>query len=825
MKDIFIMPTQHFDLIWRKSGEYYRSVRTRVIKKSLEILKKHPEYRFYLDEAEVVSEFMEQNPECADELTHAIQSGKFAVCGGGWSLADTNMVCGESIVRNLMYGRQWFKKTFGIDVASGSYVDTFGMCGQLPQIMKKLGDDFCVPGRTPGGEGKYEYGDYGCFRWKGIDGTEVVSGVSALGRMSWDGMSGFDGYGVMEGFDELYRQKGGDRELAKKNITAGLEDLKKVRGDVLYTEYTGEEHTPSDVLPQIVKELNAKSDGCRFHICTPDEFFGQVEKSRLPVICGEFNPVFTGCYTTRIKIKQGIRKAENTLLSEESLLVLSRVLSGEKLTGHLSEAWRDLSYAEFHDAICGCHIDESSREILAKIDHVLAYTSEGQTFAQLAADSLQAPRNSYAVFNTLGFSREDTAVLPGVHNCGIVDDEGNHIPSVDEEDGIRFAASLPAFGYRCYRAVPGGRGAVSHALESDCFETSRYRVQISPKRLFVFDKLLGTRLDTETTPLGNIVFAEDSGNLWVERLTCRQDDESCGKIRLVSAEENGVFFRVTYRGEISPDDLKEKWDGAETLFWQKKYTFYRSLDRIDLNVHIDWSGRNSTVFTQYPCKFVSDGGKALYEVPFGSQKRAPYPADYENNKGGSWPAQNSADFSDLSCGLTVANAGTPSYRIEDKKIQVTLLRSGSDWSAPAFPFAPEEGSFDGGSHEFEFAVLPHRNGWLESKAYRTGMELNRRPEASEIHPIGTALPAACSLFRISNPDIILSACKPSENDGAVTIRLYEFTGKHSLTKVEHAVEIRRAVETDMGEIREIGDVDLSGLEFQPYEIKTIKMYL
>ncbi|MGC7323216.1 glycosyl hydrolase-related protein, partial [Mycobacteroides abscessus subsp. massiliense] len=79
--------------------------------------------------------------------------------------------------------------------------------------------------------------------------------------------------------------------------------------------------------------------------------------------------------------------------------------------------------------------------------------------------------------------------------------------------------------------------------------------------------------------------------------------------------------------------------------------------------------------------------------------------------------------------------------------------------------------------------------------------------------------------RISNPNIILSACKPAENDEAVTIRLYEFTGKQSQTKVEPAVEIRRAVETDMGEIREIGDIDLSSLEFQPYEIKTIKLYL
>ncbi len=826
LKEIYILPTQHFDLIWRKSGEYYRSVRSRVIKKSLQILKRYPEYRFYLDQAEVISEFLEQNPECADDLTEALQSGRFAICGGGWSLIDTNMVCGESIVRNLLYGRQWFKEKFGIDVTTGSYVDTFGMCGQLPQIMKKLGDGSCVPGRTPGGDGKYQYGDYGCFLWEGIDGTNVVSGIGALGQMSWEGMSGFDGYGVMEGFDDLYRQKGDDPVLARQNIGAGLRDLMKVPGDVFYTEYTGEEHMPSDLLPSLVEEQNRASEDCRFHISTPDEFFSRVDQSKLPVVKGEFNPVFTGCYTTRIEIKQGIRRAENALLSEESLLVLIKVLSGAQLENSLKNAWRDLSYAEFHDAICGCHIDESSKEIYKKIDCALQMSGENQKAAKTAADLLKAPCGSFVVFNTLGFSRKDIVLFPGVHCVQIVDESGEIVPSCDEEEGTKFVASLPAMGYCCYRTLPAWRKVFSNRLEAGLIDTLRYRVKVEPQRLFVYDKLLCTQLDTDEVPLGNLVFAEDSGNLWVERLTGKKIEESKGKIRLLSEEENDVFYRVSYEGEIAPNDLQDKsWDGAQTLRWQKQYVFYRKLDRIDLKVTVSWSGKNSTVLAEYPCAFVAGEGQAWYEVPFGSQKRTAYEPDYQKNTGGSWPAVNSADFSDASRGLTVVNTGTPSYRISDKKIQVTLLRSGSDWTVPAFPFEPEVGSFDSGTHEFLFSVVPHLHSWSESGAFKTGMAVNRTPEAAEILHEGEKLPSEFSMLKISDPDIILSACKMSENGDAIAVRLYELSGRTTKVEMKLAMPVRYAVETDLTETKEIAKADLSNLSFQPYEIKTILLYL
>lgn len=826
MKQVYILPTQHFDLIWRKSGEYYRTVRTKVIKRSLEILKNYPNYRFYLDQAEVIDQFLEQNPECKDDLIEAVQSGRFAICGGGWSLIDTNMVCGESIVRNLLYGRQWFKEKFGIDVTSGSYVDTFGMCGQLPQVMKKLGDDACVPGRTPGGEGKYKYGDYGCFLWEGIDGTKVVSGVGALGKMSWDGMSGFDGYGVMEGFDDLYREKGSDTALAKQNIGAGLDDLTKVSGDMFYSEYTGEEHIPSDLLPSLVEEINQKSEDYQFHISTPDEFFAEVDKEKLPTIQGEFNPVFTGCYTTRIGLKQGIRKAENILLSEESLLVFAKVLLGAEFENNLKDVWRNLSYAEFHDAICGCHIDESTLEINEKIDSALKIGSEKKSTAQNIADLMKAPNDSYVVFNTLGFKRNDVALLSDVHNVKVIDSLGQTLPSFDDKEGTKFVTSIPAMGYSCVQTLPNGEKETAPRFDNDLIKTSRYQVRVGSDRLYIYDKLLCTRLDTDEIPLGNIIFGEDSGNLWVERLTEKKVTEANGTVKLVAKEANELFYRVSYEGEITPNDLNGKsWDGAESLKWEKQYIFYRDLDRIDLKVKVDWSGKNSTVLTEYPCSFVEGEGQALYEVPFGSEKRDPYTPDYKKNIGGSWPALNSADFSDETRGLAVINTGTPSYRICDKNIQVTLLRSGSDWSKPAFPFEPEEGSFDNGTHEFLFSIVPHLNSFHKSNALETGLAVNRSPEVALISHEAEKLPSDFSMLDISEPNIILSACKKSENGKAIALRLYEVASKKTDVKINLSIPYKYAVETDMTENKEISKVELSSLTFKPYEIKTILLYL
>ena len=61
-----------------------------------------------------------------------------------WVEPDLNMPDGESLVRQILVGKRYFQKNFGVDVKIGWNPDSFGYNWQLPQIYKKSGMDYFV---------------------------------------------------------------------------------------------------------------------------------------------------------------------------------------------------------------------------------------------------------------------------------------------------------------------------------------------------------------------------------------------------------------------------------------------------------------------------------------------------------------------------------------------------------------------------------------------------------------------------------------------------------------------------------------------------------
>ena len=90
-----------------------------------------------------------------------------------WLEADCNLSSGESLVRQMMFGKRFFKEEFGIDSKTLWLPDVFGYSAALPQILKKCGVDKFVTS-------KISWNDtnkipYDVFMWQGIDGTEIFS--------------------------------------------------------------------------------------------------------------------------------------------------------------------------------------------------------------------------------------------------------------------------------------------------------------------------------------------------------------------------------------------------------------------------------------------------------------------------------------------------------------------------------------------------------------------------------------------------------------------------------------------------------------------------
>jgi len=166
-KKVFLCFHHHSDLVWRRTKEGYDKVREEQIFHNLKLFEKIPEYRFCFAQSNIMEVFLSQNPEYEEKIKNLVKKRKIDFVGGIVSLPDTNMVVGESIVRNILLGKKYYKEKFGKEVEVAWLMDVFGMSGQIPQILKKSSFKYLYPGRMPGLPEGYKRG----FIWEGIDGN------------------------------------------------------------------------------------------------------------------------------------------------------------------------------------------------------------------------------------------------------------------------------------------------------------------------------------------------------------------------------------------------------------------------------------------------------------------------------------------------------------------------------------------------------------------------------------------------------------------------------------------------------------------------------
>ena len=169
VKDTFwFIPHTHWEGAVFITREDYLQTGLSNILRALKMLKAHPSYRFTLDQACYVKPFLERFPEEEAAMRKFIAEGRLAIVGGTDVMPDVNMPSGESFVRQILYGKGYFREKLGVDVTVGWQLDTFGHHAQIPQIMKSAGfKSFWFFRGVPRMETPSE------FFWKGLDGSQI----------------------------------------------------------------------------------------------------------------------------------------------------------------------------------------------------------------------------------------------------------------------------------------------------------------------------------------------------------------------------------------------------------------------------------------------------------------------------------------------------------------------------------------------------------------------------------------------------------------------------------------------------------------------------
>ena len=385
--------------------------------------------------------------------------------------------------------------------------------------------------------------------------------------------------------------------------------------------------------------------------------------------------------------------------------------------------------SKFHQWIPGMILSEEIKKI-----------SEGKIMQSFSKIIPSGKKEKIVVFNTNFWEREEIVKMEGKEDI-VVFENKKLLKTQNYKGDTYFYVKIPPFGYKVLDFKKGkSKEKVINKkkqLENFKFENENYVIKTEGNQLKIKAKFLKYPVFEERN-FGEILFREDRGDLWKENFFGIIMGSKYESERIKEIRQGDVLTSFLIEGEVEKGKEGflhgDFWDGFESLRWKKEFIFPEKERRFILKVKIEWRGRNTKVMLCFPTKIDPLKGKAIYEIPFGSIERLPYyEVDFKWSKKikkfgqyvystskGDWPAVNWVDYSDDKIGVGVANKGIPAYQLKGGKIFISLLRSPT---AKSSAFTPDVGSYENGSHIYEFSILPHKGGEIED-VIKMGYNLN-----------------------------------------------------------------------------------------------------
>jgi alpha-mannosidase len=850
---LWVIPHTHWEGAVFQTREGYLKIGLPYILQALDLLRRFPDYHFVLDQVAHVKPFLERYPEEAAEFRKFVREGRLEIVGANDVMLDVNMASGESWVRQVLYGKRYYKRELGIDVTVGWAIDTFGHHAQMPQLLKLAGfKSYWFQRGVPGNDTPSE------FLWQGIDGTKIPAFWLALG------------YGLL--YPVPSSQYEFDREA--RDIWRSEDHYSRYQNRVAVAG--ADVIDPQAGLPEMVHAFDRQgNEPFTLRFAVPTEFADLVaNRQDQPVISGELNPIFQGIYSNRIELKQYLRNDERILTTAEKLAATNEVLHLPAASADLQRAWEPVMFNEAHDLVSGTIVDKVYKNCMdryksAKVlgnemidadlttlaSHVDTTSSQPSAIPVLVYNSLSWPRTDIAEVN-IGFSE------PGFTAIRMLDPSRNDVPIqlLSEhrygDGGLRnariafIARKVPAMGYAVYHAVPeklappsGKVADISSARSPRRMSTTMHVDQGS-----IENEYYRATFDLWTGAITNLVVKSKDGD-WnalgnhPANLVAREQDG--GDSWELYGTLNGARFTQMTRKIGLPIPgrfhLSDEWVGGSgatekgpvfsefhishpfgTGSFATTVRLYPGIRRIDITTKI----LNNSKYVRYRMLFPTSihDGQRFDAIPFGSTHR---PTDSE------LPAQDWIDWGDGRHGVALLNRGLPGNNVAQGTLLLSLMRSAR---ISAYPFV---GGYEPGSSSdlglelnvertFHYALVPHDQDWQKAEIYREGLEFDNpliaRPASR--HP-GT-LPKEWGLLQISKPNVVLSALKPGP-EGSIILRVYEATGRETPgVKVRLPSDVSSVQATNLlegpGKELPIANHTL-GFDIGPYQIRTFRIQL
>jgi alpha-mannosidase len=349
----------HIDMNWMWSWPETVAVTNDTFSTVLKLMEEYPEFTFSQSQASVYEIIEKYNPSMLKKIKERVKEKRWEVTASHWVEGDKNMINGETLTRHLLYTRDYMKKLFDLkpeDVEIDWAPDTFGHAATMPTYLAQGGIKYCYLHR-PGHFGEERPG---IFRWKGPDGSEVL--------VRNDMIHAYNG-----------------RVSAK--IAENLINFVKKNGSSSYMFVYGiGDHGGGPTRCDLNKILDMASWPIfpEIKFSTAHSFFKafESESSKIPVLKGELNVEFTGCYTSQALIKKANRYSENALVNTEFANLISwKILKQEYPHEKLTQNWKDCMFNHFHDILPGSGVRDTRHYTMGLFQNIMADTSMMETLA------------------------------------------------------------------------------------------------------------------------------------------------------------------------------------------------------------------------------------------------------------------------------------------------------------------------------------------------------------------------------------------------------------------------------------------------------------
>ena len=760
----------HIDTAWLWPLAETRRKCVRTFANTLAYMEEFPEYKFCCSQAQQYVWIKEDQPKLYERIKAAVKRGQWIPVGGSWIEPDCNIPSGESLVRQYLYGKRFFREEFGVDCKEFWNPDVFGYSGALPQIMLQTGFNYFLTQKLSYNE--LNKPSHHSFYWEGIDGSRVLTHFPPADT--------YNGMGV--GFPLAHLL------YSVKNF----KDHDRSNQSMFLFGYGDGGGGPTREMLGVLRRVKDLEGVPRTEQRSPEEFFHRLEKNiqDVPVFVGElYFEWHRGTYTTQANDKRDNRRSEFLLHDVEFLSVLAAKSDrGNYPQGEIEKLWKLLLLNQFHDIIPGSSIREVYEDSARDYAHLL---QAGAGLKQRALEKLGAGKG-FTVVNTFGWDRTELVELPaGAPKTSQLSHEGRPLQVV----------SAPSFGLAPLKAA-AAEPSVELRKEGDLYVLENAYLRAEFKKTGQLARLLEKQTGREAIEKGALgnqftIFDDrplraDAWDLDVFHLDTRETLPDAAESRIL--EGGPLRAMLEFDFAFGASKFKERASLAADA------------RHLEFECEVEWRQRHQVLKVEFPV--TAQALEASFEIQFGYLKRPTHfntsfdIARFETC-GHRW-----IDLSEPGFGVALFTDSKYGYSVHRSKMNITLLR------APTHP-DPEA---DQGQHRFRFACYPHAGDLLEAEVVRRAFEFNRPLEITA----GEAQEQ--SWLQLDSPHVIIDTVKKAEDSNDVVVRLYETHGVRGTATLQTAGPFRSAsfsnlLEETQGEAKlEDGKI---ALEFRPFQIITL----